>query len=135
MTRAMYRRDLINRFVGTEVIWHDENNYSVGPGTVVGLTKDSKLRIIEHQTLMYVNKWAIIDQVEVIKFSDEQYEALPQILRDEIRNATSQGDQCGTDDCTDRRVFGGEFCAEHEVMFFESENDPREDLFWDEATA
>lgn len=124
MTKAVYHRDLIDRFVGREVIWHDEDNYSRGPGTVIGVTKDNKLRIIEHETLVYRTKWAIIDQVEVIKFSDEQYETLPQILRDEIVWATSVGTYCDSlAECTNHRVFGGQFCADHEPQD-EPEYDP-----------
>ena len=121
MQNMVYHKDLIDRFVGREVLWHDENNYSRGPGTVIGVTKDNKLRIIGHDTFCTFERWPIIDQVEVIKFSDEQYEALPQILRDEISNATSLGTLCGADGCSDSRVFGGEYCAEHEVMSEERE--------------
>jgi hypothetical protein len=137
MRNPVYHRDLVDRFVGREVIWQDENNYSVGPGTVIGVTRDNKLRIINHITLMYVERWALIDQVEVVQFDDVAYERLPAILRDEITYATSYGTLCSAvvpEQCTNHRVFGGEFCAEHEVLVSEPEYDPRENYFWDGAT-
>jgi hypothetical protein len=123
---------LQNKYLGTAVLWHDEHDNSVGPGEVISITPKDRVLVLEFSTGLYHELWPMIDAVEVIKFSDEQYEALPENIRNEISIATCVGPRCGYDnECGQRRLFGHDYCEEHTVQVEWPEHDPRDDIWAD----
>lgn len=130
----MTHRDLARKFLGEEVVWRDEHGGTVGPASVITITRCDHILVLQHSTQLYIELDETADAVEVIKFDDSQYERLPQILRDEIACATAGGMLCAATGCTNRREFGLDQCSEHEVVASYPEYDPR-DYVYDEIGA
>jgi len=103
-------------YLGQEVIWHDEHGNSIGPGTVLDVrpTPGSiMLSVLEHSTQLYQRVSVSHDGVERVQFSDEQVEALPRIVLDEIRCALEYGNECAVDQCGESRIFSDSLCLGH----------------------